>query len=272
MPNPTKKICPYLKKCTFGSKCRFFHPERTSKADYKTAHQIVVDEAEENKRLIELYKIKTGLNFENKPQIEVSNVVKNEIKINKNVRFKIETPEIETKIEKQKENQIKINVAQPTQTNLNVQKLPAKTKRQYTASNGMASRKVNNNNFAIQNHVNDIASNREYQNERNQNFTFSQNEMSKFPPKWTQNAINTDSHQWSNMPMNNSSLTWSNMPYMPFTYNVWGNEGMMNQPQYNSFDSKNLNSKAKNKFDDQNFNTQNNYNKQFNGGSYMPYF
>jgi hypothetical protein len=45
------KRCPYKKKCTYGTKCKFWHPERQAMPginQYKTAHQSVLDEAQEN--------------------------------------------------------------------------------------------------------------------------------------------------------------------------------------------------------------------------------
>ena len=46
------KRCPYRKKCTYGTKCKFWHPERQNtpggSTQYKTAHQCVLDEANEN--------------------------------------------------------------------------------------------------------------------------------------------------------------------------------------------------------------------------------
>ncbi len=44
------KRCPYKKKCTYGSKCKFWHPERDqSNQLFKTAHQSVMEEAQEQK-------------------------------------------------------------------------------------------------------------------------------------------------------------------------------------------------------------------------------
>lgn len=45
------KRCPYKKKCTYGSKCKFWHPERGDQSNqmFKTAHQSVVEEAQEQK-------------------------------------------------------------------------------------------------------------------------------------------------------------------------------------------------------------------------------
>lgn len=51
-----QKICPYRKKCTYGTKCKFYHPERESKKQFKTAHQSVIDEAQENKRHLESFR------------------------------------------------------------------------------------------------------------------------------------------------------------------------------------------------------------------------
>jgi hypothetical protein len=51
-----QKICPYRKKCTYGSKCKFYHPERSSKKPFITAHESVIGEAQENIRFIEAYK------------------------------------------------------------------------------------------------------------------------------------------------------------------------------------------------------------------------
>ena len=49
--NHYNKRCPYKKKCTYGAKCKFWHPERgmmSGNNQYKTAHQSVLDQAQEN--------------------------------------------------------------------------------------------------------------------------------------------------------------------------------------------------------------------------------
>ena len=51
-----QKHCPYRKKCTYGTKCKFFHPERESKRQFKTAFESVSDEVQENRRIFENYK------------------------------------------------------------------------------------------------------------------------------------------------------------------------------------------------------------------------
>ncbi len=51
------KRCPYRKKCTYGSKCKFWHPERglhQGNQLFKTAHQSVLDEAQEQKMRLEI--------------------------------------------------------------------------------------------------------------------------------------------------------------------------------------------------------------------------
>jgi hypothetical protein len=45
------KLCPYKKKCTYGTKCKFLHPERGL---IKTAHQSVMDVALEQKTRLEI--------------------------------------------------------------------------------------------------------------------------------------------------------------------------------------------------------------------------
>ncbi len=58
-----QKHCPYKKKCTYGTKCKFFHPERESKKQFKTAFESVNDEVKENRRVFEnLKKIFNDLN------------------------------------------------------------------------------------------------------------------------------------------------------------------------------------------------------------------
>jgi hypothetical protein len=47
------KPCPYKNKCTYGSKCKYYHPERGLQQQiYKTAHQSVLEEAQEAKNQI----------------------------------------------------------------------------------------------------------------------------------------------------------------------------------------------------------------------------
>jgi hypothetical protein len=48
--------CPYRKKCTYGTKCKFWHPERVASQgnQYKTAHQSVLEEAQEQKIRLEI--------------------------------------------------------------------------------------------------------------------------------------------------------------------------------------------------------------------------
>lgn len=51
------KRCPYKKKCTYGAKCKYFHPERGMHQGnqlFKTAHQTVLDQAQENKMRYEI--------------------------------------------------------------------------------------------------------------------------------------------------------------------------------------------------------------------------
>jgi hypothetical protein len=49
------KRCPYKKKCTYGAKCKFWHPERLefNQGDYKSVHQIVKNEANEQRMKFE---------------------------------------------------------------------------------------------------------------------------------------------------------------------------------------------------------------------------
>jgi hypothetical protein len=60
-----QKHCPYRKKCTYGTKCKFFHPERESKKQFKTAFESVNDEVQENRRLFESLKNHCSSNLEN---------------------------------------------------------------------------------------------------------------------------------------------------------------------------------------------------------------
>ena len=50
------KRCPYRKKCTYGTKCKFQHPERATQlgSQYKTAHQSVLEEAQQQKIRLEI--------------------------------------------------------------------------------------------------------------------------------------------------------------------------------------------------------------------------
>jgi len=51
------KRCPYRKKCTYGHKCKFWHPERGMQQGsqlFKTAHQSVLDDAQEQKLRLEI--------------------------------------------------------------------------------------------------------------------------------------------------------------------------------------------------------------------------
>jgi len=67
------KRCPYRKKCTYGSKCKFWHPERGLHQGhqlFKTAHQSVLDEAQEQKMRLEI--------ILNKNSYSNSNIVSNQ--------------------------------------------------------------------------------------------------------------------------------------------------------------------------------------------------
>ena len=73
-----QKHCPYRKKCTYGTKCKFFHPERESKKQFKTAFESVNEEVQENRRLFENLKKIYIFNTEN-TNISLNNPVPNEI-------------------------------------------------------------------------------------------------------------------------------------------------------------------------------------------------
>lgn len=62
------KRCPYRKKCTYGSKCKFWHPERglhQGNQLFKTAHQSVLDEAQEQKMRLEIILNKNSVHSSN---------------------------------------------------------------------------------------------------------------------------------------------------------------------------------------------------------------
>ena len=40
IPEPLPPICPYAKKCTYGNKCKFYHPERGSQPHKSVTEQL----------------------------------------------------------------------------------------------------------------------------------------------------------------------------------------------------------------------------------------
>ena len=123
-----QKQCPYRKKCTYGTKCKFFHPERESKKQFKTAYESVNDDILESKRQFE--NLKQKINEENKliiptfkkELVDTSNFHQSKESVKKNL------PQLLLSTDKKKENQYQDvkqqilktnNLIKPSATNSN---------------------------------------------------------------------------------------------------------------------------------------------------------
>lgn len=92
------KRCPYRKKCTYGSKCKFWHPERglhQGNQLFKTAHQSVLDEAQEQKMRLEI--------ILNKNSYSTGNIINNQ-----QHPYSVDSETTENDDEHNDENSIKI--------------------------------------------------------------------------------------------------------------------------------------------------------------------
>ena len=116
------KKCPYRKKCTYGSKCKFWHPERgphQSNQLFKTAHQSVLEDANEQKMRLEFILNKnqadTINSFDNK-KIDQETEAKTENDFKKLEDIKTETKLTFAKI---KQKMPEFNAPQPQAQSMN---------------------------------------------------------------------------------------------------------------------------------------------------------
>lgn len=49
--NKYRQFCPFDKRCTYGNKCKYFHPERCTTVQPKSVVEIIAEEAKQNKLL-----------------------------------------------------------------------------------------------------------------------------------------------------------------------------------------------------------------------------
>jgi len=94
------KRCPYRKKCTYGSKCKFWHPERglhQGNQLFKTAHQSVLDEAQEQKMRLEI--------ILNKNSYSVHNMANNQQQLS---MYNVDNETVDNDDEHNDENSIKL--------------------------------------------------------------------------------------------------------------------------------------------------------------------